>query len=512
MNKTVAFVIYHVDFIENLGLPYLSAVAKKAGWKTDLIVFDKNTVDSDMKRINPDIIAYSTMSADAAIYKKINEYLKSRYDFVSIMGGPHPTYFPDVRFEEGLDFICRGEGEAAFAEFLEKFEKNEDLETIQNIGNKNVLNPLRKLEADLDNLPLPDRDLTFGKTELAGSHLKIFMSSRGCPFTCTYCFNNPLNEMQAGLGKRHRTFSPERIVEEIDAVRAKYPLSFIKFQDDLFAPKTSWLADFSKVYASKVGLPFNALERLDLVTEERLKLLKEAGCQSLTFAIDSANPDIRTHILERGMRIPNEEIIERLKLVRSHGIHTMTNFILGVPTSTVQDELDAVDINVRGRVSLGITSTLVPYPGTAIYNYCVKHKLLDSDISMAETKRPLVQMIEDNQFSSIQKKSILNCFTEKEKSVLLNVSTVFSVMCAIPWLKPVLFKLCKTMTPNRMFVYLAIMVKGYKTDRYIYPTRMPFSRKLRFLLKALRIEGGRMMGKKADLMASEQKARFQEAA
>jgi len=63
-----------------------------------------------------------------------------------------------------------------------------------------------------------------------------------------------------------------------------------------------------------------------------------------------------------------------------------------------------------------------------------------------------------------------------------------------------------------MFVYLAIMVKGYKTDRYIYPTRMPFSRKLRFLLKALRIEGGRMMGKKADLMASEQKARFQEAA
>ena len=130
MNKTIAFVIHHVDFIENLGIPYLSAVAKARGWHVDLILYDKKTVDANFKRINPAIVAYSAMSADAAVYLKINSELKSRYRFTSIIGGPHPTYFPDVRFEEDIDFIFRGEGEPAFDEFLEKYENGGDLEAI----------------------------------------------------------------------------------------------------------------------------------------------------------------------------------------------------------------------------------------------------------------------------------------------------------------------------------------------------------------------------------------------
>jgi anaerobic magnesium-protoporphyrin IX monomethyl ester cyclase len=494
MNKTIAFVIHHVDFIENLGIPYLSAVAKQRGWNTDLIVYDKKTIDRDFQRVNPAIVAYSAMSADAAVYLHMNSYLKGKYEFTSIMGGPHPTYFPDVRFEEGIDFICRGEGEPAFDEFLEKFESGGDLEDIKNIGTKNKLNPLRPLIQNLDTLPMPDRDLIFSKTELGESRLKIFMTHRGCPFSCTYCYNNPLNAMQKGLGKSSRGFSPQRVINEIKAVREKWPLTFIKFQDDLFSPKTSWLREFTKLYSQQIGIPFNTLERLDLVTDERLALYKLAGCKSLTFAIDSANPRIRQDILIREMKCDNAEIAERLRKVKEAGINTMINFILGCPTSTVQDEFDAVELAIAGKASLAITSTLVPYPGTAIYNYVMQHKLLDGPNSVADSKRPVVKLIMDQQFSSIQKRSILNCFTDKQKDVLLNISTVFPAMVAFPWIRKLMYHLVAVMPYNPLYVYLAILAKAYKTNKYIYPTKMPVSQKLHFLFKALKIEGGRMLG------------------
>lgn len=485
MDKTLAFVINQVDFVENLGIPFLSATAKQLGWRVELFVFDPKTVDADMRRVRPAVIGYSVMSSDATAFLSINEYLKSRYDFVAIMGGPHPTYFPDVRFEKGLDYICRGEGEVAFAEFLRRLERGRDVDDIANLGTADYLNPLGDLIADLDTLPMPDRDLTFAKTELGRSKLKMFCQSRGCPFSCTYCFNNPLNQMQRGLGKSYRFFSPERVCAEINEVRSRYPLTFVKFQDDLFAPKTEWLADFCRVYKREVGLPFYALERLDLMDEERLKLLKDAGCQSLGFAIDSADLQTRKGMLGRAMHLTNDEIVARLRTVRQLGIHTVTNFILGVPGSPIEHDFEGPRINARGRVTYGMSTILVPYPGTAMYNYCMEKKLLDVDIADLKNTRP---------FSSIQKRSVLNCFSDREKDIQFNLSVLYPVLGTWPFLRPVLEFLIRRLPPNPLFVGLAILVKAFKMDRYVYTTKESWRTKVRWLLKARRIEKERIWG------------------
>jgi hypothetical protein len=481
---TVAFVLHEVDFIENMGIPFLSAVAQQQGWHVELFVYRQATIDADMRRVRPDVVAYSVMSPNAATFLSINRQLKSRYSFVSIMGGPHPTFFPDVRFEDGVDYICRGEGEQAFASFLSCLDQGQAPDDIANLGSRHFLNPLGALVADLDTLPMPDRDLVFGRTELGRSKLKLFSQSRGCPFSCTYCFNNPLNEMQRGLGKSYRFFSPERVCAEINQVRARYPLTFVKFQDDLFLPKTEWLEHFGRVYKREVGLPFYALERLDLMDEERCRILADCGCRSLGFAIDSANIAVRKGMLGRAMHLTNDEIVDRLSMVRRHGIYTLTGFMQGVPTMTAEDERLGTELNAQGRVTYGMSSILVTYPGTAVYRHCVEHGLLTGPASGNPQ--------DSADFSSIQKRSILNCYTEAEKDLQFNLATLYPLMSSFPRLRWALYWLARRLPPNRAFVWVAILWKGFVLDRYIYPTGESVLAKLRLFLKARRIETQRM--------------------
>lgn len=410
----VLFLTLQTDFIDNFGIAVLSAVAKKMGCRTSFFVFNPRTIDKYFLKIQPTIVCYSCMSSDYNDYLRINKYLKSKYSFISIMGGPHPTFFPEIIHEEELDYICRGEGEFAFAEFLQKYQNNEDTDSILNFHSKIKKNPVRDLIRDLDDIPFPDRSLIFDSTELKNMPLKTFMSSRGCPYPCTYCYNNSLKKEYAAKGPYVRVHSVDRLIEEIKYVKSKYPLQFVKFEDDLFAIKMSWLDEFVRKYRDEINLPFNCLQRIDLINKDKIKLLKTANCYSITVAIDSANPRIRNEILGRRMKLSNHEIVERIHLIKDAGINVFTNQIMAVPTSTIHDELDAINLNISANIDFAGATILVPYPGTEIWKYCAKYNLIDK--SSLDTS---------NFFHSIQKKSALNCFSKKEKKCSMESFTFF---------------------------------------------------------------------------------------
>ena len=478
----ILFIIDEVDFIDNFGITMLSAVARSIGWNTLLTVFNKKSIDDVFRKFKPRIVCYSSMSSNSDTYLMINRYLKTKYEFVSIMGGPHPTYFPEVIQEEGLDYICRGEGELAFAEFLTKYKNRESVESVGNFWSKTNRNPVRELVQDLDTLPFPDRELFFENTSLKKMPIKTFMTSRGCPFPCTYCYNLILKTEYKGKGRYERTHSVDRVVEEINRIRSKYPLDLIKFEDDFFGINKTWLEEFSKTYRKEIGLPFNCLQRIDLIDKDRIKLLKEANCFSINVAIDSANERIRNEILNRKMKIPNKEIVSRILMVKEGGINVHTNFIIGIPTSNIEDEIDGINLNIECKTDYANSTILVPYPKTAMWDYCIKNNI---NFGNCDGK---------SLFVSIQKKSVLSCFTDKEKDIQWNLSAFFPAIVKFPGLKSVFIWIAKHTKPNIAFAGFYVLCRAYLLSKYIYPTKMSLLYRLENLFKALKIEVSRMLG------------------
>jgi anaerobic magnesium-protoporphyrin IX monomethyl ester cyclase len=481
MDRNILFLLHTVDFVDNFGISLLSAVAKQNGWRTQLAIFDRRTIHEVFRKFPPKLVCYSVMSSDADVYLGINAYLKSHYDFISVMGGPHPTFFPEVIEREGLDYICRGEGELAFAEFLDRLAKNEDCSAIANFGTKKAVNPLRPLIEDIDTIPLPDRGIMFEATELRYSPLKTLMTSRGCPFACSYCYNNALKEEYRNLGTYVRMHSVGRVIAEICEMKAAYPLAFIKFEDDLFAYKKSWLAEFAQAYKKEVKLPFNCLQRIDLCDEERFRILKDAGCVSISLSIDSGSKRIRNDILHRQMQLENEEIKKRIHQAKAAGLNVMTSTILGVPTATFEDEMAGLQLNIESGVDFAGAPILLPFPRTGIWKYCQEHGYLSDN--------PL------ESYGSIQKESSLKCFTKREKEVQWNLSTFYPAIVKFAWLRGPLLRLATRGKPRALFAALHVFIKGYLMSRYIYRFSGNWGAKVKFLFKALKIEVGRMLGK-----------------
>ena len=202
----------------------------------------------------PDVVGYSVMTGEHYDILEFNKILKEKMKFISVMGGPHPTFNKTVIEEEGIDAICTGEGDIAFDEFINNIENKKEYWLTKSFYVKHngeiFKNGLGPLVDDLDDLPYPDRDLLYdADPSLAEVGLKSFIAGRGCPYKCSYCFNKQYNDNYKGLGKIIRARSPEKVIREIEGVLNKYPLNMVNMNDDVFMLKPNgWIKEFSKLY------------------------------------------------------------------------------------------------------------------------------------------------------------------------------------------------------------------------------------------------------------------------
>jgi len=451
----ILFVIHDLGFADHLAVAHLSAIARQLNHKTFFCSLDRNDFMATIEQVKPDVVAYSV---NIIGYRRIiaaNKEAAKIHKFVSIMGGPQVTFSPETFAESGMDAYCVGEGEYAFRDFLNRVERGESFDDVENLITRNKSNPVRPLIRNLDELPPPDRDLVIANSFLRDTAKKTFYASRGCPFKCAYCCNNYYRKLYQGKGPAIRRFSVERLIKEIEDVGKKYRMDFVKFGDDCFAFKADdWLEEFAEKYPKRIEIPFNCYLRLDTVDDAMLKLLKKAGCFSVHLSIDSTSRHVREDILKRETR--SENVIERLKKIRQYGINTWVNFMLAVPESTLQDDMDTIQWSREGMVTYPSYTTTVPMEKTELYDYCVQHGLIDPATFVAD-------------MSGLGDKSTLSCFSEKEKNIRYNIFLLGALIAKVPQpLDRLALHLMKVIPPNKFFIKVHDYFLGYYERNKIF--------------------------------------------
>ena len=217
----------------NRGVAILSACLKEKGYQVGLIKISKPITKKEfvrrVEKEQPDLIAFSFISTMFAQIKKFSLWVKE-LGIPALHGGMHPTVAPeDCLAEEGINAICRGEGEGAIVDFCAAMEAKSDLKTILNIWVKEegriYRNPCRALIENLDSLPYPDYEL-FEYDILEESLLHqvlVTQASRGCLYSCTYCCNALLRSLYSNKEKFLRHYSVDRLLDEVERGLKKYP-------------------------------------------------------------------------------------------------------------------------------------------------------------------------------------------------------------------------------------------------------------------------------------------------
>ncbi len=457
----VLFIVQQIDY-EPQGIMHLSSALKAAGHQVELAVGAHHDPLAVAREYRPDVAAYSVITGSQRYYLDVNRRLKTELPGIfSVFGGPHPTFFPEMIHDEGVDGICRGEGEGALVDLVNGLADGGG-EAVLGLANWSfpqngdaLANPVRPYVEDLDSLPLPDRALVYDRAPIAArSKIKHFLTGRGCPYNCTYCFNHALSEIYRGKGSRFRQQSVDRVIEEVRWVRSTWPLEFVVFVDDTFVLSTEWLVEFAEKYPREVGLPFFCNTRANLVTAEQVRLLKDAGCHCVSMGIEAGNDRIRNDLLKR--RMSKEQILEASRLIREGGLHLTTTSMIGLPTSTLEDDFETLELNIQSRPSYAHVFIFQPYPRTELGEFTREHGW------MVGTFDDIGEVAWDH--------SVLK-FDDAHKRELAVLQRFFAIGVEWPRFVPMIRRLMK-LPDNTLFWLLNKGWKGWAIKNRVHPVKL----------------------------------------
>lgn len=448
-----------VLFIQNLwfeclGVMYLSSSLKAHGHDCDVII-GSNTdelIEATGSR-TPDIIAFSVMTGMHIWATKLAAELKKQYSCPIVFGGPHPTFFPEIILENGVDIVCRGEGEGALLDLVEAISAKRNIRDIANLWIKTecgeiVRNELRHLEQNLDQLPYPDHNLYAPYSGLCDNRVLLLTASRGCPYNCTFCFNHQLAELYRGKGcfVRHRT--PGSVIDEIARYIDERHITRVYFVDDTFTLNHAWLEEFLPLYGARFhGLSFHCLIRINQINDKIVALLRNNGCESVFFGVESGDEEIRNTVL--GKAITDDDIRRGAVLLKKHGITFRTYNIVGFPGETFDQALKTVKLNIEIGTDYPWCSIFMPYPGTRLAEYASERGYL-GDLTV------------DSIENSFHRTSLLN---NPDRVRLINLHKFFQTVVLVPALLPIVTLLVR-LPVNRIFqawfnlIYFCMIVRS----------------------------------------------------
>lgn len=312
---------------------------------------DTDDTLEQIKQQQPDILVFSSLTATyqwmLGVAKKSKEYFP---DLKVVFGGVHPSAVPDrVIKRNQVDFVVVGEGEVCFIPILEAIENKNYSAPIPNTIFKTpsgeiVRGKQQPFYQSLDTLPPFTKEIWEPYMYVADRY--ITMASRGCPYRCTFCFNNffaELPEDKKTRGKYVRTRSIEHVIDELKYAKTRYKeLKRIDFEDDIFTVNKSWLKDFLIRYKEEINVPFQCLTHPRYMDEDIAKWLVEAGCNWIQMGIQSMDDDFKIKSLRRNEK--GNHITQSLKVMIKHGLNVKVDHMFGLPGENINAQETAREL------------------------------------------------------------------------------------------------------------------------------------------------------------------------
>ena len=347
------------------------------------------------------MIAVYTSFAHRAI--QVTEFVHKKYPGMKVIwGGPHCISAPELslRYADG---VCFAEGDKAVVDLVNKMEAGTDYLNTPNMAfnvdgsfkTNDVLPPF----SELDNLPYYDYDLNdrfLLDEELLqmtkerfkehyvfypfGAPTFILITSRGCPYKCSYCNNIRYVAMHGHSPIRFQ--SVNRFIDELEhAIRHLDFFQFVTFGDDDFLLRDrKQLEDFAGQYRKKIGLPFAICVSANTFRREKMEILLDAGLKLVQLGIQSGSQRVIDEVFDRKIKVTKtmEVVRQIVPYYKTHGLILLLDFIIDNPYETRNDIIQTYEyltiLPPHVRVNI---FCLAFFPGTPIYNKALKDGFIE---------------------------------------------------------------------------------------------------------------------------------------
>lgn len=368
----------------NLGLAYLAGSLRQAAH--DVLILDlvhRNMSDADLiervREFAPGIIGISVKTSTARESGRLAELLSSSYhDACIIAGGPHVTLCAEDFLSEypEFDFGLLGEADESIVQLVNSIDSDLALKEVPGLAYRSngavIVNP-RNAPTDLERLPYPDLDAIDGFC-WKGSRYPV-LTSRGCPFQCVFCCVNKIT------GSKWRARSPKHVVDELEYVALEKGVYSFEILDDNFTLNVDRAKEVCRELMRRdLNLSWDCHNgiRADRIDDELAALMKEAGCASVAFGMESGHPDT-FGLIKKGE--PLSAIINAVGTVKAVGMETIGSFIIGLPGDTLEKFIETVRFQRALNLDGTNFSILVPYPKTEVWDVVQSRGRMLADIT-----------------------------------------------------------------------------------------------------------------------------------
>jgi len=404
-------------------------------------IFDRNVEKNEaklisaLKAMNPDIVGLTAYTGRTLVdVMHVSKIVKENSKAIVVVGGVHASLEPESMFNyEYIDYAVRGEGELALLDMCNLVDKGKkNFSKIPNVNN----NPMRPF-INLNDFPLPD----YGMIDIKKYPVVTFCTSRGCPGRCKFCYND---YYWGRMGRKCvRMYNSENTIKMITGVLDKYKIKEFTIADDNFANLSKRTFDVCDALSKyKSDIIFQCFLRADYAHDKILSALKKAGCWSIQFGIESGSQRLLDFV-QKDTTVEQNAIA--LRKCKKFGIHTDASYIIGLPTETIEDMKKTIEFIKKNKADGGNVKKYAPFPGTEMFEYCVKHKLVKQPKKLEDWTKFAIDEIEPN-VSEIPTALLIKTINELNKKDYFTFIKKGLRLLAGGHFKYVLFKLKRKFT------------------------------------------------------------------